>query len=135
MQDFRRALRDQVRQSTLEWLGESLESEAPPAVSPIDFEGADESPVVGIYLCGSWQDQRGSLYKLTPGCAGAFHVETTRPNGQRRYTRDLVRITLVRGRQETIWGRCRYELERRGSNALLWRGLSEHDVFLWRRVL
>ena len=133
MQDFRRAIRDQAPQNAPEWL-EAQGSEITPAISPIDVESTDESPTDLAFLCGCWEDQRGSVYTLSPGRAGAFHVETTRPNGQQRYTRDLVRSALVRGRQATIWGRCRYELECRGSNTLLWRGLSEHDVFLWHRV-
>ncbi len=122
MQEFRRVLRDQAPQSPIDWLG-GVEAEEPPAAAAASF------------LCGCWEDQRGSVYKLLPGREGAFHVETTRPSGQTRFTRDLVRVALARGREKTIWGCCRYELERCGSNALLWRGLSERDTFLWRRVV
>ncbi len=133
LKDFRRAIRDQAPQSPLEWLGGL---EAPAAVaSPRDCESAEELPAAVSFLCGCWKDQRGSVYKLAPGRAGAFHVETTRPNGQRRYTRDLVRVAMVRGSEKAIWGRCRYELEHCGSNALLWRGRSECDAFLWCRVI
>ena len=134
VQDFRRALRDQVPQGSHEWIGKPLESEIFPAANPIHFESTDESPVAVDLICGCWRDQRGSVHKLSLGRAGAFHDETTRPNGQRCYTRDLVRVALVRGRQTAFWGRCGYELERRGSNALLWRGFSVHDVFFWHNI-
>ena len=108
---------DQARQSPIDWLGGPSPQELP----------------VQIFLIGNWQDQRGSIYKLCPGNGGFLHVETTRPCGQTRYTRDLVRVTMVRGHEKTIWGRCRYDLERHGPNELLWRGKSVNDVFLWRR--
>ena len=65
MQEFRRALRDQAPQSPIDWLG-----------------GPEEAPAAASFLCGSWQDQRGSVYKLLPGREGTSHVETTRPSGQ-----------------------------------------------------
>ena len=117
-QAFHRSLRNQAQQSPIEWLG--------------GFS-TEELPAQG-FLSGNWQDQRGSIYTLSPGKENSFHVETTRPCGQRRYTRDLVRVTMVRGREKTIWGRCRYELERRGPKELLWRGKSVNDIFSWCRI-
>ena len=118
VQEFRRALRDLVPQQPVELL------ETPDALAP----------PVHSFLEGSWEDQRGSIYKLVPGRADSFHVETTRPCGQTRFTRDLVRVTMVRGCEKTIWGHCRYELERRGPNELFWRGPAANDIFSWRRL-
>ena len=117
-QALRRPIHDQAQQSRIDWLERPSTQEIP----------------VQIFLIGTWQDQRGSIYKLFPGGDGFLHVETTRPCGQMRYTRNLLRVTMVRGHQKTIWGCCRYELERRGPNELLWRGKSAKDVFSWRRM-
>ena len=117
-QAFHRSLRNQAQQSPIEWLG--------------GFN-TEELPAHG-FLSGNWQDQRGSIYKLFPGSGGFLHVETTRPCGEMRYTRDLLKVTMVRGHEKTIWGCCRYELERRGPDELLWRGKSANDVFSWRRM-
>ena len=118
IQEFRQALRGEVlRQSA--------------ASAP---ERTERSSAAVSFLCGCWQDQRGSIYKITPGCDNAFHVETMRPKGHCHYTQDLVCIATIDGRETTTWGSCRYELERRGSSGLLWHGASKHDVFLWQRV-
>jgi len=117
IQEFRRALRDQGPQNPIDWLGRQ-----------------EELPNAAIFLRGSWQDHRGSVYKLTHGRDGALHVETTRPSGLTRFTRNLVRVAMVRGQEKTIWGHCRYELERCGPSTVLWRGLSDNDTFVWRRL-
>ena len=134
IQYFRRALRDHIVQSPAEWLGGLLEAEVTPTTSFSELDIDNDSSAVEIYLCGTWQDQHGSVYKLSLGRQGTFHVETTRPNGRQRYTRDLVSVVATRGNHKIIWGRFRYEMERHDSNALFWRGFSEHDVFIWHRV-
>jgi hypothetical protein len=129
VQDFRRALRDGVPQNPIAWpeaanpLGEFREKEA---------EGLH---VTMRFLCGCWVDQSASFYKLSPGPGGALHVETTRPSGQKRFTKNLVRVAVVCGCEMGIWGRCRYVLERCGPNSLLWHGWLDHDTFAWRRVI
>jgi hypothetical protein len=121
VQEFHQAVRDQSPQSLMDWSGNAaLEEPRTPIPS---------------FLCGRWIDQRGSFYKLLPGREGAFHVETTRPCGRMRFTRNLICIILVRGREEIFWRRCRYKLERFGSEVLLWHGFSDRDIFSWRRVV
>ena len=117
-QALRRSIHDQAQQSPIDWL---------------EGHSKEEIPIKN-FLTGNWQDQRGSIYQLFPGSGGFLHVETTRPCGQMRYTRDLLKVTMVRGHEKTIWGCCRYELERRGPDELLWRGKSAKDVFSWRRM-
>ena len=121
MQDFRRGVRNQRPPKPVDRLATSIWSEDIPTNT-------------ANFLCDIWLDQRGSVYKLSRGRAGAFHVETTRPGGQMRFTRNLVRNATIRGRAQMIWGNYRYVLEPCDSDALFWRGLSENDVFSWCRI-
>ncbi len=53
-------------------------------------------------LVGFWQDRRGSIYVLSPGNTTAtLSVLTTRPDGQKRFTRDLI----VARCDTVIWGK------------------------------
>ena len=61
-----------------------MEAEVTPTTSSPEFEIDMHSSAVEVYLCGTWQDQHGSVYKLSLGRQGTFHVETTRPNGRQR---------------------------------------------------
>ena len=53
-------------------------------------------------LVGLWRDRGGSLYVVSPGTQTTMlSVQTTRPNGTKRYTKNL-----IDARQDTIfWGK------------------------------
>ena len=125
MQDFRRAVRDHSPQSPCDWR-RGLETEVSLAASHLLAVQSEQVPPEAVsFLCGCWQDQPGSVYKLFAGGVGAFHVETTCPNGH---------VAMVCGREHIMCGRCRSELEICDSNGVFWRGRSECGAFLWRRA-
>ena len=116
VQDFRRTLRNKAPQNLLGEQGQR---------DPQDI--LELSSLIGL-----WVDGCGSTYKVIPGRKGALHVETTRPCGEVRITQNLLRYVVVRGREHAVWGKCRYGLQLRGPDELLWQGCSSEDVFLWR---
>ena len=71
-------------------------------------------------LVGLWQDRGGSIYVVSPGnTTTTLSVLTTRPDGQKRFTRDLIdaRCDIV------IWGK--------GAKQFI--GTVSEDRASWRR--
>lgn len=123
---WRHALRGQL--SPIDWLGWPDDSTPPEAAEPASPREALRS------LCGTWVDQKGSTYELIAGRRNRIHVRTRRPSGHERYTRNLVRVAGTSARERVIWGRCRYELDRGGPDALTWKGNAADDVYHWKRL-
>lgn len=86
------------------------------------------------FLIGTWEDHQGSIYEVMPGRKGWLHVATTRPSGETRFTRNLIRSVIVGGQEMATWGKGRYELKRDGQHELHWCGLVQDDIFVWQKL-
>ena len=104
--------------ATLQWLGGTEEE-------------VSCKEALAEYLCGLWQDDRGSIYRLTRGSQFSIDVLTTRPCGAKRFTRALVQLT---DDAIALWG-CpgrKYRGERGGSQQLLWKRVGSQ--FRWQKL-
>ena len=92
--------------------------------------GSERELEIRSILVGLWKDQRGSIYAVTPGTKLTFlSVTTTRPDGERRFTRDLI----CTKDDTALWGRAAgqfvgHVLE----NRVEWR--RESVVFVWDKL-
>ena len=73
------------------------------------------------WLCGLWQDDRGSVYRLTRSGQFTLDVLTTRPCGAQRFTSGLVRCTAGDTEATAHWG-------------WTYRGHLEGTQLKWRRA-
>ena len=110
-------------QRAIDWLGGFAEGQ---------MTEASSEQLLG--LCGSWLDQKGSVYQLLPASARSLHVYTIRPSGHRRYTANLVRLVTKRGELRVIWGTHRYTLSHDGQDSIRWQGRSVGDHYDWTRI-
>lgn len=97
-------------------------------------------------LCGTWRDQKGSIYKLTCGATDTVDVSTRRPSGQVIFSKGLIKVSRWFEIDHIIWssrrvGRqsqhnyvlvsfdnFRLKWEREGSKPFEWERLSASDA-------
>lgn len=92
---------------------------------------------LATFLCGTWVDHRGSVYRVSLGSAyKSLDVHTTRPDGEKFLTRNLIQIVVSCGCEKAMWGKSkrRYALETWSDVTIQWRGAAKRDVYYWRRV-
>ena len=100
-------------------------------MATIKWLGGSETDVENrTMLVGLWRDRSGSLYVVSPGTQTTMlSVHTTRPNGTKRYTKNL-----IDARQDNIfWGRgAKPFLGTISEDRVTWS--REGTVFYWTRL-
>ena len=76
------------------------------------------------WLCGLWQDDHGSVYRLTHGGQFTLDVLTTRARGAKRFTSALIRCTADDSGNVALWGRAGHQ----------YRGQIDGSQLKWRRA-
>ena len=108
--------------SALQWLGGTREE-------------VSCKEALAEWLCGLWQDDHGSAYRLARGSQFTIDVLTTRPCGAKRFTRALIQCVMEDDDAIALFWGCpgrKYRGERGGSQQLLWK--SAGSEFWWEKL-
>jgi len=102
----------------------------------------DKFPGLDVVL-GSWWDAQHSFYEVAfdVGSSSSCSVKTTRPDGRRVHTRDLIHQRPTKARRKLlapvgtiIWSNnFALQTPLRSSNTLCWKSLSGGKSFVWTR--
>ena len=97
--------------------------------TPLEWLGGAEKDDVLSMLAGTWRDERGSTYQLFEGRGSSLDVLTSRPSGERIYTKALIR----NHGGGTLWGSAdKAFILHMGGDRLQWKRGKQH--FTWHKL-
>ena len=129
-----RSISDRCWKQRLRGFRQALRDTTPQNLPALPDECLSAATFAPSSLIGRWGDHQGSIYQVMSGRKGWLHVTKTWISGESRFTQNLIRTIRAQGRDFAVWGKCRYELQRAGPEEIRWRGPSQNDVFVWRRL-